>query len=293
MVLNGGATSILYTYIRRYRSLLFVSIIICVPFLWSLESVVDDTFSIAFLDVGQGDSIFIETPRGVQVLVDAGSGAQVLRQLHRVMPFYDRSIDIVIATHPDKDHIGGLPDVFKRFEVGTYIESSVEDDGGIYHSLQESVKYEGSRHIVVNSPLSFVVDGVRFDILFPDRVATEIEKNTASLVMQVTYGHHSFLLTGDIPKSIERYLVAKYGTKLQSDVLKVGHHGSKTSSDALFVQTVAPTYAVISAGDSNWYGHPHAEVIDTLDSFHINISETKKGTILFLSDGASLTKRQD
>ena len=256
-----------------------------------LELHQEKRFSISFLNVGQGDAIFIETPNGVQVLVDGGSGAQVLRALQKVMPFFDRSIDVVIATHPDKDHIGGLPDVFRRFDVATYVESGVDEDNALYHALHEYVSEEGARHITIEKPLSFTLDGVVFDVLFPDRMLNEIEKNTASVVLRVSYKEHAFLLMGDAPKSVERYLVEKHGNSLQSNVLKVGHHGSKTSSGEDFIKTVSPHFGIISAGKDNRYNHPHKEVIDILTENAVSVLSTTEGSVEFQSDGHTLIKK--
>ena len=285
--LNEGFVSILYKIL--IRSTLFILVLVSVWLLYIDTQ--KEVLTVSFLDVGQGDSIFIETPRGVQVLIDAGANAGVLRQLQKEMSFYDRSIDMLIATHPDKDHIGGMPDVIKRFKVGAYMESSIGSSNSTYDYLHKKLEEKRIQKIFVAEPQTLFIDDVKFHILFPDRSVDGIETNTGSLVMQVVYGDHEFLLTGDSPKSIERYLVRQHGDKLQSDVLKVGHHGSKTSSDETFVETVSPEYAVISAGKDNRYGHPHQDVLKVFSARGINMHSTvQDGTVVFRTDGINLIK---
>ena len=156
------------------------------------------TLRVSFLDVGQGDAIFVEAPSGQQMLIDSGKNRAVIRQLAKVMPWYDRTIDVVVATHPDADHIGGLPDVFARYDVDLLVESSVKDSDGAdaaalekaadsEHELQRRVAERG---MVIN------LGGAYLEILFPDRSVPAIETNTGSIVARLVYGNTSFLLDG-------------------------------------------------------------------------------------------------
>lgn len=242
---------------------------------------------VAFLDVGQGDSIYIETPHGNQVLIDGGKGRVVLRELGHVMPFYDRSIDVIIATHPDLDHIEGLPEVFERYEVGAFLEAGVHDESPQNSALHQAVQHEGLTIRKAENDMTLVLDtDVTLRFLFPDRAVENLETNTASVVAQLTYRDTSFLFTGDSPSGIETYLTTLYGEGLKSDVLKLGHHGSRTSSSDIFLGYVEPEYAVISVGCDNSYGHPHGEVLKKLDTFEVKtVSTCEKGTIIFESDG--------
>lgn len=136
------------------------------------------------------------------------------------------------------------------------------------------------------------MEGAYIDILFPDRSVPSVSHNDGSIVAKLVYGKTSVLLTGDAPQNVEEYLVSKYGTLLKSDILKVGHHGSRTSTGELLVKTVNPTWAVISAGKGNTYGHPHKETIDTLASHNIETLVTMdEGTIVFESDGMRWMKK--
>ncbi|PIR38826.1 MAG: hypothetical protein COV34_00285 [Candidatus Zambryskibacteria bacterium CG10_big_fil_rev_8_21_14_0_10_42_12] len=230
---------------------------------------------VAFLDVGQGDAIFIEAPNGKQMLIDGGRDQTVLRELRKVMPFWDRSIDIVLATHPDADHIGGLIDVLERYEIDVFIDSGNIGETETYEYIEELADLEGAEEIEGKAgQIVWLSDDVYFAILFPDRDVSGVESNTASVVGQLVYGETQVLLTGDSPQEIEWHLVATYGEKLESEILKAGHHGSRTSTGALFLNEVAPEEVVISAGKDNRYGHPHKEVVDFVESFGAEIVNT-------------------
>lgn len=250
----------------------------------------DNKLMVAFLDIGQGDAIFIEAPNGNQILIDGGPNKSVLRELNKIMPFYDRSIDVIIATHPDKDHIGGLPEIIDRYSVDFVVESGAKNDTGVSLAFENAILQNHIKQIFAKRGMRVNLGrGVFLNILFPDRSVSEVESNTASIVAQLVYGNTKFMLTGDSPKTIENYLVMLDSEKLKSDVLKVGHHGSKTSSSEMFLGLVSPKYSVISAGTGNSYGHPHKEVIDILNQFASNILNTQnKGTIIFKSDGENI-----
>lgn len=261
-----------------------------------LSSSKGNVLSVSFLNVGQGDSIFIEAPGGTQVLIDAGGNRAVLRELSRVMSWFDRSIDIALATHPDQDHIGGFPDVLSRYAVSRIVYSSVEDDGSDARAFHKAVSKEvedgASDMVGVRGQVLDLGGGARLEVLFPDRGVPDIETNTGSLVTRLVYGDTVFLLTGDAPSSIEEYLVRLDGKRLQADVLKAGHHGSRTSSSDVFVRTVNPEFAVISRGCDNRYGHPHKEVLDTFSRFDVAVLDTcSEGTITFVSDGETVVRK--
>lgn len=249
---------------------------------------------VSFLDVGQGDSIFIEAPNGRQMLIDGGKNRAVIRQLSRVMPWYDRSIDVVVATHPDADHIGGLPDVLERYRAGLILESSVKDEEGVdAAAFEKAATEEGAERLVAER--GQVIDlgsGMYLEILFPDRAVPKIETNTGSIVARLVYGETSFMLMGDSPKGVEEYLVRLDGKSLESQVLKAGHHGSRTSSSLSFVGFVSPEYAVYSRGCDNTYGHPHDEVQETFAKLGVATLDTcEEGTITFVSDGNAVVRK--
>lgn len=285
------------------KGLKFRVIILAILFLTTVFSIYTlykedrgNILTVAFLNIGQGDAIFIESPSGNQMLIDGGAGRSILRELGAVMPFYDKSIDVVLATHPDADHIGGLNDVLTKYQVNFFVEGGVESDTNIYTELQKlvsnkEVKNETKRVEVRGGMKIDLGNGAILEILFPDRDPSGMETNTASVVAKLIYGENEFLLTGDSPIAIEQYLVSQGDTlgNLRSDVLKAGHHGSKTSSSEDFIKTVSPEYVVISSGKNNKYGHPHQQVLDILNNFGAKILRTdQSGRIIFESDGVNL-----
>lgn len=249
--------------------------------------------TVAFLDVGQGDSIFIETPHGVQALIDGGADAHVLSALGAVMPWHDRSIDLVLATHPDKDHVGGLARVLDRYDVSHIVWNGAEHDTKTYQNFLDAAKEEegrGARRILARRGERIILDdGVFLDILFPDRDPNGWETNDGSIVAMLTYGGEKFLLTGDAPRGVEKYLVGIDGARLHAQVLKLGHHGSKTSSAPEFLAAVAPEYAIISAGKDNQYGHPHEGVLSAAKNVgSVILSTISEGTIIFIADRSTI-----
>jgi competence protein ComEC len=232
----------------------------------------------------------IETPSGAQVLIDGGADGNVLRELSQVMDFGDKTIDMVVGTHPDKDHIGGLIDVLKLYEVKTILTTENAGETATAKTYSKLKTAEGAEIINARRGQEFALDAsTTLRVIFPDSDPSDMETNTSSIVLQLVYGDSEFLFMGDSPKSIEEYLVLIEGEHLQSDVLKIGHHGSRTSTSELFLDEVQPQFAVISAGKENSYGHPHVEVTDMLFNFRVEMLETaEEGTITFLSDGSQL-----
>lgn len=240
-----------------------------------------------FLDVGQGDSILIETPDGVQALIDGGPDGTVIRELGKVMGVFDKSIDVVIGTHPDKDHIGGLTDVLERYKVAHIVKTDNVGETGTAKLYESLVGAEGADIIYAKRGQEIALGAsTTLQILYPEGSVRDLESNTSSIVLKVVYGDTSFMLTGDSPKNIEEYLVLTEGEHLKSTVLKAGHHGSRTSTSELWLAEVAPEYAVISAGKDNSYGHPHVEVTDALFNAGVKtLSTAEQGMITFDSDG--------
>lgn len=243
--------------------------------------------TVSFLDVGQGDAIYIESPTGAEVLIDGGRDRSVLRELSKRMGPLDRSIDIVIETHPDADHIGGLPGVFALYDVDAFISPGVENDTNITGEVEDAALREpgGQALIARRGQRIDIGAGAYLDILFPDREVPGLETNTASIIARLVYGDSSFMLTGDAPASIEEWLVTLDGAALESDVLKAGHHGSRTSTSDAWLKAVRPGAVVISAGEGNSYGHPHQEVTERIEASGATMFTTFDGAVTFVSDG--------
>lgn len=271
--------------------LIMVGTFIAPAFLRTSEG--EAVLRVVFFDVGQGDAVYIESPTGTQILIDAGPDGGILRHLESELGFFDRELDYILASHADLDHIGGFPDVLERYDVGTIIMTENEGQSDAAETFLERTKSEGAEIIFARRGMAFDLGGgAELEILFPDLEPHFLETNTASIVARLTYGEAEFLFTGDAPSAIEEYLVARDGNTIQSDVLKVGHHGSKTSSSELFLRVVQPALAVVSAGSDNRYGHPHHEV---MDRFHLHGIETKNtaedGSVVFVSDGVEVFAR--
>lgn len=247
----------------------------------------DDILEVYFFDVGQGDSIFVETPAGRQILIDGGPDKMVLEKLNQVMPFYDRTIDLVVSSHPDADHLTGLINVLEYFEIGHILTSGLKKEAAVYQKWRELIAEK-------NIPLTLAQTGQR--IIIEDRVILEVlwpdqgqvgsfskPTNNASVVGRLIYGQTEFLLAGDIEKKVESQLVNR-NLDLEADVLKIPHHGSKSSASDGFIKAVSPQISVISVGQNNRYSHPHQEVLERLKKTLI-LRTDRNGDIEIKTDG--------
>ncbi|MBI2627584.1 MBL fold metallo-hydrolase [Candidatus Nomurabacteria bacterium] len=247
----------------------------------------DKGFTFAMLDIGQGDALFIESPTGTQVLVDGGPPRKILSQLSRVMSPFDRTIDGIIITNPDQDHIGGFLDVLKVYKVDKVFEPGTYNDSKTYQNLKTEIKNKNIPNILARRGMRLNIGGgAVIDILFPDRDVSTWANNDGSVVAKLTYGKTSVMLTGDATTETEKIILAENPkAMLASTILKVGHHGSRTSTGSAFVQAVTPTYALISDGKDNKYGHPHQDILNTLERLGVKILRTDiLGTIILSCD---------
>lgn len=260
-----------------------------------VSSYTPNKLKVVFFDVGQGDAIFVETPSGKQFIIDSGYNNLVLSRLGGELSVFDRSLDAVFASHPDSDHIGGMPDILKSYSVGRYFDSGVESDSILYKVVNEINSYEKiSTSTLSSNDIIDFGDGVFLEILWPEIGLFDKtgDTNKGSLVTKLVYGDISFLFEGDAPQAVEKTLIFKNDKELDSDVLKVAHHGSKTSSLPAFISAVSPAFSVISAGKDNKFGHPNVETTDTLNGVGTKILETSfLGNITFESDGNRVVQR--
>ena len=245
---------------------------------------------VAFLDVGQGDAIFVEAPNGNQILIDGGSNKAVLRELSKQMPFYDRTVDGIILTHPHLDHYGGLVDVLDNYKINLEMDSgnnNPESKG--FDIYIKKLEEEKAKRIFAKKGMRVNLDkGLYLDILLPVINKKGMSAHDEMVVARLVYGNNSFLLTGDMEDNLESFLLS-FGGSIKSDVLKIGHHGSKTSTSEKFLGLVNPELAIISAGKNNKYGHPHQEVTERLSVFEIPILRTdEKGAIIIKSNGEKI-----
>ena len=244
---------------------------------------------VAFLDVGQGDAIFIEAPNGNQFLIDGGPNKSVLRELSKQMPFYDRTIDGIILTHPHLDHYAGLNEVLKKYKVSLEMDSGTKVKGAGFGEFENLVKGKNIKSLYAKRGMRINLDkDLYLDILLPVINDENLSEHNGMLVSRLVYKNNSFLLTGDMEDNLENFLLS-FGDNVKSDVLKIGHHGSKTSTSEKFLGLVNPELAIISAGKNIKYGHPHKEVTDRLAQFEIPTLRTdEKGTIILKSDGGKI-----
>ena len=279
----------------RQLKLVHLVILLCLSvFAFSTHSIAsqnDGLLKIYFFDIGQGDSIFIESPTGQQVLVDGGPDNKVLQKLGEVMPFYDKSIDAVIVSHPHSDHIAGLIGVLGRYDVKNIIEAKESYNSPEFRAWETAVAKEGSRETeAIAGKVIELGDGVTLTILHPFGSVADIDTKTPHddvVVTMLQFGSLKVLLTGDMESEVERHLILE-GYDIDADVLKVGHHGSKTSSSEELLAAVTPQVAVIQVGAKNKYGHPAPEVLERFDQYGIKYYRNDlNGDVKLTSDGVN------
>ncbi|MBI4122724.1 MAG: MBL fold metallo-hydrolase [Parcubacteria group bacterium] len=245
---------------------------------------------VIFLDVGQGDGVLIKTRYGQNILIDGGRDNRILDRLGRNLSFFERSFDLVIATHPDSDHIAGLVPVLERYDVGLLLDPGVVHDSSVFEALRDVIAQKRTPVRYVASRQTYELgEGVVLDVLFPNKSfvgQTIADNNAASIVVKFSDGEIDYVFTGDAPTEVEDALVAAVGDGLDAEVLKIGHHGSHTSSSDLFLDAVMPEIAVIQVGKDNPYGHPAFRVLKRLESRRIPVLRNDyAGDIKLVSDG--------
>lgn len=250
-----------------------------------------DALRVSFMDIGQGDATLLQFPNGQTMLVDCGPDASVLSALGRNLPWNQRDLDYLVITHAHADHFGGCIDVLARFRVHTIFYNGYDGDGSSllrdwHRAVTEEQGVEGAHYTIIRKPDTVTVGSSTIAFLYPDHdVAAEphvpgektIDVNDTSVVIKVTYGTQDVLLTGDMEAPLEHYLVTKTPAVLPAEILKVGHHGSRSSSSEEFLRTVRPKDAVISAGKGNSYDHPHRAILYRLTDFGITAWRTDIG----------------
>ncbi len=252
----------------------------------------DGKLHVVFCDVGQGDAIFIRTPGGADILVDAGPDDKILTCLSRHMPFWDHDLELLFATHPDADHISGFENVLKSFTVKSFNTSKKSKNTAVFARIQKLIDDKKIPFHYVFAGDSFAVsDGVEIRVDWPTRkyadndIAEKLDANSFSLVQTVEFGKFKVLLTGDIESE---FLNKIYASGLSIDVLKLPHHGSKTGVDDKTFELIKPGLSIISAGKNNRYHHPSPETISLLKKYNISYKITfEKGDIEIISDGQS------
>lgn len=243
----------------------------------------DDRVRVSFLDVGQGDAILVSRG-GNQVLIDGGRDSQLLlERLGRALPFWDRTIEAVIATHPDEDHVGGLAALPSRYRVGAWLFNDAEHETVAWKLVREAA--QGANVRAIRGTDIRISDTTRLEILYPfaDTSFDPDDTNAGSVVARLSVSSETFLLTGDLPMTREPDVHPGH-----ADVLKVGHHGSKSSTSDAWLDEVRPHDAILSVGEGNRYGHPAGEVLGRLVAHHAAVYRTdQQGTITYRCEETS------
>ncbi len=255
----------------------------------ALRGLPDDQLHVYFLDVGQGDAILIQAPDGRQILVDGGpSPTALLNELGAVLPFWDHSLDLVVLTHPDGDHLTGLIPLIERYRVGQVLDTALSDTAPAAEAWRAVLARD---HV----PRTFAVRGMRFSlgqvqltVLHPGPQplrGTAADDNNNAIVLRLDYGQTSLLLTGDAESEAEADML-RAGLPLQADLIKIGHHGSQSATSAPFLAAVRPHVAIIPVGAENRFGHPHPAVLARLAAVQAAVFRTDQhGRIEVVSDG--------
>jgi competence protein ComEC len=282
---------------RYFSYLIFIALILITLGIWGavFAATPPGHLTVAVMDIGQGDSIFIESPTGAQMVIDGGPDNSVLTQLPKLMPLSDRTLDAVIETHPDADHIAGFIDLLKRYSVKNFIEPGIPKDTLTAQTLEGEVDQKNIPRTIARRGMWIDLGGgARATVLFPDFDAATIPQskdNDGGIVIELSYGSSTALFMADVSSTVEDHLVAAYRDELDVDLLKVGHHGSRTSTDDSFLEATTPSVAVISVGAHNKYGHPTADTLSRLANHHIKTLRTdQEGTIKFISDGKEFVR---
>ncbi len=273
-----------------------ISLSVLAGFLWFyVVTGPDGRLHVHYLDVGQGDSTFIVTPNGTQVLVDGGPDPrEAARAVGDRTPFWDRNLDMVVLTHPDEDHFRGLVNVLDRYEADVVLESGRVSQNPLYLEWEKVLEgRDVNRQVAAQGQIIVLDEAAWMEVLNPPSdqiVAGGSELNNSGVILRLVYGNLSFLLTADIEGETEARLLRE-GLPLRSTVLKVAHHGSKTSTTPRFLSAVSPAAAVISAGADNQYGHPHPDVTTRLKGSvgsELIYVTAERGDIEFITDGERL-----
>lgn len=252
--------------------------------------------NVVFLDVGQGDAILI-SEGSQQLLIDGGKdGKLLLEKLGKYVPFWDRNIEVILETHPDQDHIGGLVDVVGTYEVGSVLQTKMQSESQTFKKLEDSVvvskieKIEAKKNVKIK-----FASGAVAEVLYPLESVIDVngkDTNMYSVVVRLVIGENEFLLTGDLPTQQENILLEN-NMDVAADFLKISHHGSKYATSDIFLEKVKPKEAIISVGKNNSYGHPNQEVLQRLSQHKVDVLRTDEiGDIVYECQSAKLNCEQ-
>jgi len=274
----------------RLFGLLFLILLAANVLVWrEVASFQRSELKVVFFDVGQGDAILIETPERHLILIDGGPDDTILNKIDRWVPFWRRRLDLVVLTHPHADHFYGLAQVLDRYQVDRILWTGVADQELAGHLWAEALAQSSAEVVMAQAGQRIRSASTFLDVLYPLESYYRYlprDQNDLSVVVRLAYGRHRWLLTGDATVQTENDLMATWGGYLESQILKVAHHGSSLSSQEEFLDLVDPELAVIQVGADNRYGHPAEEVLDRLSERMITILRNDlDGDIKIISNG--------
>ena len=249
-----------------------------------IDAKVKENFSVSFIDVGQADSVLIRNGN-YNMLIDAGNNEDGEKLVNYFKSLGIEEFTYVFATHPHEDHIGGMDDIINNFKIDNYYMSNKLSTTKTFMDVLDALDGRNLKYTVPNKGDTLKLGDANIKVIYPGDDKSNI--NDSSIVLKMTYGKNSFLLTGDATSNVERKI---YNEDIKSDVLKVAHHGSSYSSTDVFLDRVKPYYAVISVGKNNIYNHPSNKTLEKLNKRNIKVYRTDlDGTIVFISDGENLS----
>lgn len=249
-----------------------------------IDAKVNENFSVSFIDVGQADSVLIRNGN-YNMLIDAGNNEDGEKLVNYFKSLGIEEFTYVFATHPHEDHIGGMDDIINNFKIDNYYMSNKLSTTKTFMDVLDALDGRNLKYTVPNKGDTLKLGDANIKVIYPGDDKSNI--NDSSIVLKITYGKNSFLLTGDATSNVERKI---YNEDIKSDVLKVAHHGSSYSSTDVFLDKVKPYYAVISVGKNNIYNHPSNKTLEKLNKRNIKAYRTDlDGTIVFISDGDNLS----
>lgn len=249
-----------------------------------IDAKVKENFSVSFIDVGQADSVLIRNGN-YNMLIDAGNNEDGEKLVNYFKSLGIEEFTYVFATHPHEDHIGGMDDIINNFKIDNYYMSNKLSTTKTFMDVLDALDGCNLKYTVPNKGDTLKLGDANIKVIYPGDDKSNI--NDSSIVLKITYGKNSFLLTGDATSNVERKI---YNEDIKSDVLKVAHHGSSYSSTDVFLDKVKPYYAVISVGKNNIYNHPSNKTLEKLNKRNIKVYRTDlDGTIVFISDGDNLS----
>lgn len=246
------------------------------------------TIEVSYLDVGQGDAAYIKVNE-MDILIDAGPKSDVDKLMKQLEEKNIDDFEVVVATHPHEDHIGGMTKVLQTYKVESFYMPKVEHSTKTFENMIKEVEKQGLKVKVLKEGVNIDIgEGALLETFSPTQDSYD-NLNNYSPIMKLTFGNNSFLFTGDAEKEVEEEVLSRYKDKLDSDVIKFGHHGSSTSSSTEFIEAVSPNYGIISCGVDNSYGHPHKEILKLIQNMNIEAYRTDtQGQITVISDGNNI-----